>query len=113
MAVTITYLWEGQGVATTNPPTQAQAFKISTVVATIVAGAAGDTSAVVTHDFNLPASDMSAGFPESNMVPQGDETTSPWWEASTNPNYTVYQKNTLGVGPTYKIFIHRPHTLVR
>lgn len=109
-AVTINFLYPF-----TVAPTSAQMINTpyNTVIATVSASAAGDTSAVITHDFGLPTSDISSGFPQLTIVPQSDETTSPWYEASENPNYTVLQKNTLGVGATAKVFVQRPHSIVR
>jgi hypothetical protein len=109
-AVTINFLYPF-----TTAPTTGQMINTpyNTVIATVVASAAADTSAVITHDFGLPASDITQGFPQLTIVPQGDETTSPWYEASENPNYTVLQKNTLGAGPTVKVFVQRPHSIAR
>lgn len=113
MAVTVAYLWEGLGVSVAGAPNGAVASKINTVVATIVATSATDTSALVTHAFNLPAADITSGFAEAVITHQGDPTTSPWFEASQNPNFSIFQKNTLGIGAQAKVFIHRPHTIVR
>lgn len=106
MAVTINYLYPGTSVPTA-------ALATNTLVATVIATAAADTSAVITHQMNLPASDISSGFPWVNVIPQADETTSGWFEASENPNFTVLQKNTLGAGALAKVSIQRPHSIVR
>jgi hypothetical protein len=109
-AVTINYLWPFTTAPTigqlTNTPYR-------TVIATVQASLAADTSAVITHDFNMTAADITQGFPKVDLVYQGDETTSPWYEASENPNYTVLQKNTLGAGALTKVIINRPHSIER
>lgn len=108
MAITTTYLWPQ-----TSAPTLAQALAVNTVVATVVASAAADTSAIITHAFNLSNAEITQGWPRTTLVPQGDDTTANWFEASQNPNFTVLQKPTLGTGPTTKVFIDRPHTVTR
>lgn len=121
MAITTTYLWPtnngplgGGNVAPTQqqmgPPT---ARKFNTVIATVSASAAGDTSAVITHNFQMTNAEISEGFPTPIIVFQTDETSSPWYEASENPNYTVLQKNTLSAGATAKVAIRTPTTLDR
>ena len=109
--VTITFLFPY-----TTAPTAAQQAAVphSTVVATVVAGAASDTSAVITHNFNLSAAEITQGFPTVILQPQdSNEITSPWFEASENPNYTVLQKNTTAAGGTEKVTIMRPPTNTR
>jgi hypothetical protein len=106
-AVTISYLWPGTTVplATANPDGIPQ----STIVATVTATAAADTSAVITHQFNLTPAEITQGFPRLTLVPQADpEITSNWYEASEAPNYTVLQKNTTAAGVKTKVFISRP-----
>lgn len=107
-AVTITYLFPF-----TTAPTAAQQAAVphSTVVATIQASAAADTSAVVTHNFNLSNAEITQGFPVPILTPQdSNEITSPWFEASENPNYSVFQKNTTAAGGLMKVTLLRPHT---
>lgn len=107
-AVTITYLFPY-----TTAPTAAQQAAVphSTIVATVAATAAADTSAVITHNFNLTNAEITQGFPCPVITPQADpEVTSGWWEASENPNYTVLQKNTTAAGVLSKVTLFRPHT---
>lgn len=106
MAVTITYLYPQ-----TSAPTLAQALAANMVVATVAASAAADTSAVITHNFNLSDAQISQGFPRTVIVPQASEQSSNWFEASQNPNFTVLQKPTDAAGPTVKVFIDRPHSI--
>lgn len=122
MSVTISYLYPtnlGPLAGGNVAPTQLQmgsaisGAKFNTVVATVVATAAADTSAVITHNFQLTNAEISQGWPRVILVSQGDETTAAWYEASENPNYTVLVKNTLGVGATIKAQISRPITADR
>jgi hypothetical protein len=106
MAITINYLYP---VAGTTPPTPIQVANM--VIATVQGSAASDTSAAITHDFGLPASDISSGFPEVEILQQANELTQGIWELSENPNFTVLGVSGI-VGPV-KVFIKRPHTIVR
>lgn len=110
-AVAISYLFP----YTTAPTVaQMQGTPNCTVVATVAASAAADTSAVITHDFGLSAGEITQGFPKVLIVPQADpEISSSWWEASQNPNYTVLQKNTTAAGVLSKVFIERPHSITK
>jgi hypothetical protein len=109
MAVTISYLYPS-----TTVPSQSVNPGYNMVIATVSASAAADTSAVITHDFGLPASDISQGFPLLIFSPgDGNEITSPWYEASENPNYTVLQKSTTAAGGLLKVNISRPHSITR
>lgn len=110
-AVTITFLYPY-----TTAPTAAQQAAVphSTVVATVSASAAADTSAVITHNFNLSAAEITQGFPTVILAPQdGNEITSAWFELSENPNYTVLGKGTVAAGGTQKVTIMRPATNIR
>jgi len=107
-AVTISYLYP----ITTGPPTGSQVTNM--VIATVVGSAAGDTSAVITHNFGLAAGEITQGFPRVVIEGQdGNSITSPWFELSENPNYTVLGKGTVAAGGTVKVTIDRPHSIVR
>src|SRR5271156_57976 len=109
-AVTITYLYPG----TVAPPAIPSPLPQNTVIATVSASAAADTSAVITHQFALANSEITQGFPQVSIVAQdSNEITSPWFEASENPNYTVLQKGTVAAGGVAKVFIQRPHSIDR
>jgi hypothetical protein len=109
-AVTITYLYPG----TVVPPPTPFPLPQNMVIATVAASAAADTSAVITHLFNLSNAEITQGFPTVVIMPQADpEVTSGWFEASENPNYSVLQKNTTAAGVLSKVSITRPHTIVR
>jgi hypothetical protein len=105
MAVTTNYLYPVTGSIPPFPN------PYNTVVVTIQGGAASDTSAQVSHNFNLPASDISFGFPELDFVQQVNEVTQGIWELSENPNFTIF--GLAGVVGPVKVFIHRPHSIVR
>lgn len=111
MAVTTTYLYPQ-----TAAPTGAQmnVNRKNTLVATVLAGAAADTSAIITHAFNLTAAEITQGFPTVVLTAQdGNQITSPWYLASQNPNYTILQKGTVAAGGQVIATISRPHTIVR
>lgn len=107
MAVTINYLYPTAGAAPSGVNSG------NTVIATIVAGASTDLSALVTHAFNLSTTDNSSGFAMTVFAPQGDETTSAWYETSVGPNFSCYGKNNVAVGPLTKVFIKRVHSIDR
>jgi hypothetical protein len=108
MAITVTYLYP-----TTVAPTLAQMQNFNMVIATVASTSTADTSAVITHDFALTAAEISQGFPEVEWIAQDQsEITSSWFELSENPNFTILGKGTTA-GGTIKVFLKRPHTIVR
>ena len=110
-ALTITYL-APYSVA----PTLAQqaATPKNVVVATVNTTAAGDTSAVITHDFSLSASEISQGFPMMRFTStDGSEITSPWYESTQASNFSIINRAGVGAGGTVKVFIERPTTSYR
>jgi hypothetical protein len=108
MAVTVTYLYPLTTPSTT-PPTQTpiNGQPANLVVATVQATAAADTSALITHDFNLNNSDISGGFPELDFVAQTSDVTIPW-EISQGRNHTVLGLGGVGL---WKVFVNRPHSI--
>jgi len=110
MAITLSYSWP---FISANPPTVAQMQNFNMVVASVASSAAGDNSAIITHDLNLPAADISSGFPRVVFNAQGDDTTAGWFVASQNPNYTILGANTLGAKPTTLFTIDRPFSMDR
>lgn len=104
MAVTISQLYPTAGSTPPNPN-----LISNMVVATIVATASTDTSASVTHFFGLPASDISSGFPLLDDKAEVSQSN-PIYELSENPNFTIFGLG--GVG-NWKVWISRPHTIVR
>lgn len=114
MAVGVTYLRPATGA---TAPTQKQVQRQSTVVAVLAGTALNDTQVFVSHDFNLPASDISQGFPTVDFEPLDPSAyTAQWFEASQAPNFTMLGK-TVSVGNLagnqLKVTITRPNTLVR
>jgi hypothetical protein len=109
--VTVAY----QAPYTTAPTTlQQYTSPRSLVIATVLAGLAADVQAIITHDFNLSAAEITLNYPVVVLTPlDGNAITSPWFEASQNPNYTVLGKGTTAVGSLTKVSIMRPATQVR
>lgn len=116
MAVTINYLNVGSG---STPPTAAQAYGVNTLNVTLSPSASTDVSQTITHNFNLPASDISAGWPEVTI--NGLDTlagASAWYVVTQNPNFTAMGRlgTTAGVdagAAQILVSISKPNTLVR
>ncbi len=117
MAMTLNYLSAGTG---STPPTAALAYAVNTVNVTLSPAASTDNSQAITHNFNLPAADISSGWPE--IVINGLDTlasASAWFVLSQNPNFSVIGRgaNTLGLesGANAQVLvsISKPNTLVR
>lgn len=106
MAVVVNYLapaspYIGFSTAppTTTPPTQAQmgsptsGAKINTVVATVTSTTNSDTGVALTHDMQVPNSDITNGFPTVVIAPlTALGNTQGWIAASQNPNFTWLTK---------------------
>jgi hypothetical protein len=105
MAVTVSYK-----SPYTSAPTLVQQHYTpqNQVIATVVAGLASDTVAIITHDFGLTAAELLLGYPSVQITRIADEgqQTSPWWESSENPNYTVLEKNATSAGVAVKVVIN-------
>jgi hypothetical protein len=112
MAVVVNYLapaspYIGFATAppTTTPPTQAQmgsptsGAKINTVVATVTSTTNSDTGVALTHNMQIPNSDISNGFPTVAIAPlTALGNTQAWLAVSQNPNFTWLAKNQLIAG---------------
>jgi len=114
-AVTVTYRNVGSG---TTPPTAIAARRVNSVVATIAASADADAAAIVTHNMNLSAADLAAGWPTVLFEPLSTQfQTSRWFAVSHDPNYVGLVKgNAAGggaAGEQLKVTVARPHTIVR
>jgi hypothetical protein len=115
MAITINYLYPVTG---TTPPTFLQSLNVTAVTATIFATSAPDTAAVITHNFALPAADISAGWPNVLVEPIDSlAASSDWWIQSLDPNYVGLARLTSTAGqdtvPQIKVKVSRPSTLTR
>jgi hypothetical protein len=113
MAVTPYYLRPATGA---TAPTASKVQRLSTLVAVLAAVANLDTQVTITHDFGLPNSDITQGFPSVSLLPLDPSAfTSNWYLFSQNPNYTVLEKSSGGVlaGSQLLVTISRPNTLVR
>jgi hypothetical protein len=111
MSVTVTY----KAPYTTAPTKVQQHYHPkSLVIATVAAGASSDALAIITHDFGLSAAELALDYPVVTITPlDGDDITSPWFEVSQNPNYTVLGKGTVAQGGAVKVAISRPPTSIR
>lgn len=111
MSVTVTY----KAPYTTAPTTAQQHYTPKNlVIATVAASVAGDTQAIITHNFGLSAAELALDYPLVAITPQdGNEITSPWFEISQAPNFTVLGKGTTATGGTVKVAIQRPASQIR
>ena len=115
MAIVINYLYPTPG---TTPPTPSVAQNVNTVVATVYPTSGPDTAAVITHNFALPAADISAGWPNVGFEPIDSLAgLNGWWIRSLDPNWVGLARLTSAQGedtvPQIKVKVARPHTIVR
>lgn len=92
MAVVVTYLTPVAGI---TAPTTAQASQADTVVADIVASADADVTATVTHNMQISAADLAAGFPLVSIIPtlsQALAALSSWSVTTIATNTVVLTK---------------------
>jgi hypothetical protein len=116
MAVTVTYTYP---VAGTTAPTALQALNVNTVIATVIATADADTTATITHNFGLSATQLASGFPFINPVPtlsQALTALSAWSVTSITANTVVLTKlASTGSGnasPQLTVSIQRPMSII-
>lgn len=116
-AVTVTYSWP---VAGTTAPTLAQSSSKSTVVATVIASADGDTTATITHNLNISAADLARGFPTVTVTPlisQALTALSAWAVTSVTATTVVLTKLTsTGSGnasPQIRVTVTRPASVTK
>jgi len=105
MAVTISQLYPVAGSTPGSPN-----LISNMVIATVAATAGTDTSASITHNFNLPPSDISSGFPMITIENEASQTIGIPYELSENPNFTILGLQGIG---SWKVFIDRKNTIVR
>jgi hypothetical protein len=115
MANTINYL---SPVVGATPPTQAQAAVVNTVIATIAPGQTNAPTQALTHNLQIPAADISSGWPNVGVEPLDNLAgTSAWFIQSIDPNYVgLAQANSSGGFDTsaqIKVKMSRPNTLIR
>ena len=118
MAIVINYLYPASVAGGTTPPTFAQSLLCNTVTATIYATSGPDTAAVITHNFGLPAADISAGWPTVGI--EAIDTlgqASGWWLQSIDPNWVglgrLTSTATEDTVPSIKVKVRRPITMDR
>lgn len=110
-SVTVTYF-----APYTSAPTILQQYTSprNLVIATVLAGLAADVQAIVTHDFQLSPAEITLNYPLVTLTPlDGNDITSPWFEVSQNPNFTVLGKGSTAVGSLTKVIIQRPGSQAR
>jgi len=115
MAVTITYEYPVAGAVA---PTAAEVRRLSAVVATVEATAAGDLLATITHNMAISAADLAAGWPIIIFEPMLPDfyNKAPHVLAAgkLTSSAEVTMENAGGVaGDQYRVTILRPNTVVR
>jgi hypothetical protein len=115
MAININYRWPVFG---TTPPTVTQAMNVSIVSADIYASSAADTAAVITHNMQIPLTDISAGWPiVEREALDSLAGANGWWTQSIDPNWVGLGRLTSAQGedtvPNIRVRIERPNTLTR
>lgn len=115
MAYTVNYL---RPVFGTTPPTATQAANVNTVVASIFPNNSADGQLAITHNLNIPAGDLSQGFPTITFrTVDSVGTGSGYYQASQNANFVVINRTgtTAGVDsqPQSQVYISRPHTIAQ
>lgn len=110
-AVNITYQYPTAGAtAPTQPVMSGQNLFTANVFF-----ADGDTQAIVTHNMQIPAADLTALMPLLRMVPVTVGTAFPGFNfvLATN-SVTINKANTsAGTGGTFNLVVERPASLVR
>lgn len=115
MAVTTTYSYP---VAGTTAPTAAQSSAVNAVVSTVIATADADTTATITHNFGLSASELSNGFPIVIITPLlSNAITSGWYASAVATNSITLTKGTGAgsgnAGAQIRVTVLRPHTIIQ
>lgn len=115
MAVTITYEYP---VAGGTAPTAAEVKRVSSVVASVEATAAGDLLATITHNMALSVAELAAGWPVviTEMLLAGGWVKTPHQLAAgrlTN-SLAITMANAGGVGgDMFRVTLLRPNTVIR
>ena len=111
----VNYLYPVTG---STPPTVGQAANVNSVVATVYPSSGPDAQVAITHNWGLPASDISAGWPICDL--EGLDSLagqSGWIRQSFDPNYVGLARLTSNQGedtvPQIKVIISKPHTIFR
>lgn len=84
----------------------------NTVIADVVSTAAGDTTAVITHNFGLTAAELAQDYPSVTITPISDigaDAASPWFVAPGGKaaNAVTLTKNTTDAGGTVSVAVSR------
>ena len=117
--VTVTYCWPGGATGnTTTAPTAAAASGVTEQIAK-VAMADADTSAIFVHNWGLPASSPTFLFPicsycqDTIGVGPGTDLATLTFDLTNTNQVTIAKVNALGSGGTFRVFLSRPHSLIR
>jgi hypothetical protein len=100
-------------------PTATQALSFNTLNVSLSPQSTLDTSQSITHNLNLPASDITAGWPEFTFNPlDALAQSSNYFALSQNPNFMIVGRagTTAGIDTANAqviVSISRPHSLVR
>jgi len=110
MAVTVTYEWPVAGI---TAPTTTQMSKRNIVTATVIKTADGDTTATVTHNLQLTAAQLAAGFPKITLTPLLllFYTTLPFVASVTATTAVITMATTGGTGNAsaqFRVTVERP-----
>ncbi len=119
LGTTITYCWPGGPTGnTTTAPTAAAASMVTEQTVKVAMGDT-ETSAVIVHNWGLPASAPSFLFPlvayyqdTIGVGPSTDLATLTFDLTNTN-QVTITKLNGVGTGGTFRVFLARPHSLIR
>lgn len=111
MANTAAYTFPVSGA---TPPTAAQSKKKNHVIAVIT----GDNSATtfdVTHNWNISAADLAAGFPKFNIEPilASGITAAPWVAVAGKTANTVTFTCTAFTGAGVRVVLERPYSAAK
>lgn len=105
-------------VTGSTPPTLAQGANVNSVVATVYPSSGTDAAVGITHNMNMPASDISQGWPMLEI--RGLDSLagqSGWFLQSVDPNYVGLARLTSNQGedtvPQIKVIVSRPQTIFR
>lgn len=111
MAAVITYLAPLAVAGGTVPPTLAQALACNLVVAQVVTADA-DTTAILTHSFNIPAA-YSLMFPIIEQVSTGSGTAGGTviWALTNSVSVTLTKSTAAGSARTTLVYLSRPYSL--
>lgn len=113
MAAVITYLNPASVAGGTVAPTFSQSLLCNQVVAQVVLADA-DTTALLTHNFQVPTA-QSLYLPKITQVVLGAGTNmdTSTWALTNSVAVTLTKATTAGSARTFLVYIDRPNTIVQ